>query len=443
MVSISKKRDQFRLVRSRLTGVILIGVMGFLVIGVVFQPVASSLPQVAPQQAQIPIPENTPTPIGLPEENPNAVVCTEGSTDEVCTQPDPDPVEDMEEITSEDTPLEQIIDETKDTISDVVLPDTGSTTISLISEISKTDSTGFTTIVSESFNVQALSFFVEDESDRDFENGRLVIKLKAKSSEPTDFIEGTSTLDILIGNQTIFPEQIPMTVSAVSGTNGTNMKFISQTGIESDSFTFSFADHLNSFPFQGVTEIEVKVNDLSLTLNSSEEFGATSLNVFSMNIATDPDLIVVTNEQGETQRIYPSDIGFAYHNTGLFSLDSSGSGQCRGYNTRDSGTIEIFDSENVLLESGRLKVGNTYTSECGRFFNAISLTLDRNTEYRLVHSGDTDTTANFDITFETPKSQKNFSLRCYYGNSAPLAWHNCNYPSPDGSEVIHAPPPTS
>lgn len=430
-----------RLIRSRLTGVILIGIMGFLVIGIVFQPVASSISNVAPQtQFEIPIPENIPPPVNRPEINPDATVCVEESTEPECietTEPEPE----QEPITSDDTVIEQIIDETKDTISDVVLPDIGSKTLTLVSEVSKIDSTGFSTVVTKSFDVIGLSFFVEDESNRDFENGFLEIKINIKSPDPQDLITGSSTMDILIGNQTIFTEQIPMTVSEISGVNGTNMEFISPTGTKSDSFTFSFADNLDKFPVQGVTKVEVKINNLNLELDSTEQFGATSLDIFSMNIATDPDLVIVQNEEGETQRIYPKDISFKYHNSGRFSLDGT---QCRGYNTRDAGTIEIFDSENTLLQSGQLKIGSdTYGINCGRNFNVLSLTLDRDTTYRLVHTANptTDSTLStqFDVTFTTPKSQKNYSLQCFWGNLPPLAWNTCSHPSPDGSEIILKP----
>src|SRR3972149_10350633 len=116
-------------------------------------------------------------------------------------------------ITSNSTITEQVCDE--------LGIGCGTTSLTLTSEVAKTDSSGVKTIQTDSFDIGMLGFFVEDASSRDFKSGFLEFRLKIQSPIPEDMIDGTGTFDILIANQTIFTEQIPISVSATSGQNGT------------------------------------------------------------------------------------------------------------------------------------------------------------------------------------------------------------------------------
>ena len=410
------------------------------IIGKAYADALGILPETAPDQFEIPI--NEPPPVGEPEINPEAEVCLEDSVKPEC-QEETEPEPEIPPITSEDPPIEQLCDEDPDNIlcqiiEPIIEPETN--TIRLSGLIAKTDSDSVTTIAETSFNIPLQSLFINPETNRDFETGSLDIRVIGNTSATDLSLTGSGELDILIANQTIFTQPIQITFNKALGSGEITTGLQLSTGGEVlNGFTFSFEEHRDKFPVQGTAELQVNLSNVEIIIDSRETFASQELNLLTMTIETDPNLILIINEEGNVERVFPTDVGFAYHNTGNFALKSGGF--CGSYWTRHSGTIEIFDSENVRLASGVLKIGNTYTSQCGRNHNVISLTLERDQTYRLVHSGDTQINANFDITFTTPQSQKNYSLQCFYGNSAPLVWHTCTYPSPDGTEVLHAPPP--
>jgi len=498
----SARLNVLRLRRGRTVGIGLIAIMGFLVFGFVFlEPVASSLPVIAPPEETNPfeipfveevIPDTVQEEVGQSTEEIEEIV-KDVSTDQgliqiddfdgsttpdpepdnqiICVVPDliqtpelqtPEPFQpvetpmpsiditpeieskpiipfdidtiqssvvcvEQEQITSEDPVLVQIIDETKDTNADIILPDTGSDTIQIIAEVTKTDSLGFSTVSETSFDLFVQSFLVEQGTNRDFESGSLEIRIRAIASNPDFTITGSSNFDLLIGGNTIFTMQVPVTFSGISGEDGV----IGQFGGTSGSFVFFFADHLDEFPTLGTTMLEMKLNNVDINLDSRENFGATVLDLFTMNIDTDPDQILITDEQGEVQRIYPKDTKIRYFNSGDRVRDDSK--RCLSSWTMHGGTIELYDSENNLLIKNELRVIPCIVT--GAF--PADLLLFRNQEYRLVHTLDSNPETNFDIKFTTPKSQKIFNLGCYWSNSIGVG---CTYPNADGSDVLRAPP---
>ncbi len=389
------------------------------------------------------------------------IVCEEGSDCEL-----------LPPITSEDPPEKQIGDEldglcTEDNIESCVPitiqvcpPFCGTDTIRLNSLIAKTDSQGTKTFVTESIQVQMLSFFVEDTTNIDFSDGFLEIRTKVFASDPTLRIVGSATFDIRVNNQTILPTGIEFTVNGIelpdgfgavavldiscedpitgvrnesceflSNPLGVGGVFISPTGIESNTFTFSFKDNLDKFP-DGISTLEFVLIDSEFTLDSRSSFGATKLVLFTMTIASDPNLIIITDEMGELQRIYPKDDRIVYYNYGDKYVDGL---NCRSYWARHAGTISLFDSEDNLLVSKAMP-----HSRCSTF-TAFDLNIFRNQEYRLVHvsNGNDHPETHFDVKFTTPKSQKNISLACYWSNTVGVG---CTYPNADVSEILRAPP---
>lgn len=436
-----------------------IGIAGVLIYLFVV-PILLVTPNIAPEiPPEFEIPINVPIPVGLPDPNPDADFCLEESTGETCTEnvdegeiiiacEDVVPPNCMEvpPISSEDPPIEQIIDEIpEEEPVQIILPDPEviENTVRLFSKVTKIDSDLVSTVIETGFDIPLAQLFVESASNRNFDSGSLVIEILGNTSATDLSLVGTAELDILIANQTVLIQPLQVSFSKTTDTGEVIGEFVSPTGQKSNDFAFFFADNLDKFPTQGTTELKITLNNVEITIDSRESFASSELNLLTMTIDTDPNLLLITNEQGDIERILPKDIGLTYHNLGSISIRSNGL-QCGGYHVRDSGNIEIFNSEGTSLDSGRLKLGDTYGTACGRLYNVIQVTLDRDTEYRLVHTDTTDPSADFDITFKTPISQKNFGLRCYHGTASAgqgLAWYNCNYPSPDGSEILYAPPP--
>jgi len=413
----SSRINTLRLIRSRGTGFALIGVFGFLIAGFVFgSPVIEAIPNIAPpetvseSQLQLPFEETF--------VNDTSIVI-----DDVPIPDDP--------VSSDDSPLEQIVDEVVDTPADIILPDVGSNKITLMSEVTKIDSQGNSTVITGAFDVLALAFFVEEETDVDFEQGRLEIRLWAISSEPELRVDGTGLFDILINNQTIFTVPIPIIVGGISGESGATFNFISETGIESQVFIFSFADHVDKFVNEAVTPLEIKVTSLDLTLDNRDKFGSTELTIFTMDIARDPNRILILNEQGGFDKIFPTDDilnvkAVRYANRLQPHIDL--------IQLKDSTGNPIFTSTAgcPITQLDRNNILSCTDSNDGGV-KLVNFELQRDSTYTLRVKGETSQNRgafDFTSTWDTPKSQKNYSFICqwYQGGDPPFrgAQNDCH-----------------
>lgn len=421
-------KGKLRVLRARSTGFTLLGIMGFLIAGFVLEPIASSLPDIAPQsEFQIPFTQENQNVDNQLKDNtiPEGIVNTPPKPNE---QPQTLPEFIMDDppvptITSNDTTIEQIVDETKDTPADVILPNTGSQTINLIAEISKQDSTGKITVVTNSFSVQALSFFAEKGTNIDYQNGFLVIKLSAISSDPNLKVSGTGDFDILIANKTILTSKIPITVNGISGVNGTNFLFASSIGQLSDLYTFSFKTNEAKFPASGSTLLEFKISNLKLKLDDKKDFGSNLLDIFSMTIDTDQNQLIIADQNGVLQRIYPSDdiLSISSRVTVTNAYSAYGNYCIFGITSPPMGSVLVLDSADKLISQGDQVTAGSYLTigGCGTIMSTgdkalIDTKLQRDQIYRVKIQSPTPA----DFTFTTPKSQKTYSFYCIQGTSS-------------------------
>jgi len=465
--------------------IILVGLVGIFIAGTFFgAPLIEAVSHVAPQeQFEIPFTE--------PPVSPDATLCEEPTTDASCfiDAPEDDPPDPIPPpITSDDPPPKQIIDElpeplpflcTEDNVESctplqiqVCPPLCGSNNIRMLSLVTKTDSAGDITFTRGTLDIPLASFFVEETTNIDYSNGFLEIRTKVFPSNPDLRVTGTALFDILINNKSALSQPVNYQVNGkpcfadcpipdvqcqddlcefVSFNIGSvNGIFVSTTGIKSPSFLFSIGKNIDKFDIlQGVNVLEFVLLDVDIKLTkevqcvtapcdpvSVDSFGANKLVLFTMDIARDPDLIIITDEEGGTSRVFPTDDRFRYTNSGDRFIDR---GTCRSYWIKTSGTIELYDSENTLLKSSVMNAPrcSTHTS--------IDIQLQRDQTYRLVHtsvgtSNDVSKTL-FDITFTTPKSQKNLTFGCYWGSSVSSVQTgiSCTYPNEDVTETIRIP----
>jgi len=398
----SSLKDKLRLRRSRAVGLTLIFIIMFMIGGFFFgSPFVNSLDNLAPQQ-QIPIPvggdtAGTDPSVNIPVDQ---------------TQPDQSANENPnEQITSNADLCTQIGDESGSPLY------CSSNPLVIESTVLKIDSNGNEVVSISRSIVPALSF-VEDISNIDFSTGRLEISTILENPELASII-GSADFDILIDNQTIFTSPISVewspTATSFSTVNG---EFVTSTG-RSSEFIFLFADHLDKFPTIGVTPLEIKLNNVDITVESRDKFGADSLLIFRMNIATDPDTVVIVDEEQGNQLIFATDDQLFLQSKQVVKLTSNSTNLNRGFPCPEMGSINVLDFDNKPLffaqqtpvcveqsvDSGGTPTAPIYLTGSVPLLDEL---IQRNSTYNIIISSPTP--ANFLV--QTPNSQKNYSFYC-------------------------------
>lgn len=205
---------------------------------------------------------------------------------------------------SEDPIIVQICDELN--------LDCGSTTFVLSSKVTKIDSAGEVEVVEGRFGFEQLALFVEDISDKDYSTGRLIIELKI-IGEPNTAISGTGTtqLGLLIPNrafQSLLTTDLELQIEETTNADGEAIVFfIGPTGALSPDFTFEFANvEITDFPNEAVTTLVLHLDFLNIS-DGTNDFAIRNVDLFSMDIFRDDQKILIINEEGITERVYPSD----------------------------------------------------------------------------------------------------------------------------------------
>lgn len=217
---------------------------------------------------------------------------------------DSEPVEqpEQEPETSIDDPFTQICDQTPDLI---ICGDSRS--LELLTTVLKTDSAGVQTTVETTTGIPQLSFFVEDTSNIDYRNGQLQFEIQIKGDPNLSYL-GTGKVDLLIGNQSVFTVPVDVKVDGIADEEGkVDLLFISPTGIPSSLILFDFADNFNTFPDESITPVRLHVVDLNISGERDQDFALIDSDVFTMDIAREEIKLLITDEEGITTRVYPSD----------------------------------------------------------------------------------------------------------------------------------------
>jgi len=322
------------------------------------------------------------------------------------------------EETSTDPPLEQICDiEPENLLCQIISP---STALQLKSIVTKIDSSGLETIEE---NIFTFAFFVEEQTDIDFRTGFLETELII-ISDPNSVIQAIGNVDVLINGQSILSSPIPIGIMGTTDQSGEiTLPFLSPTGQPSNKFTFSFNEHFNTFNNNQVNKVEIKIDQLDVTKDNTEEFSMTEQTVFEIDINKDANKIIITDEESGTLRIYPTDSRLIITSKsvnvqggscaiGIFSgAGSTGTtsgtfpDSCVGTISRLShGTAPAPDILGIILldSDGQLitnKVGGT-----GKVFDEL---LTRNANYTLKISS-----PNIDSQLSFGKSQETQSYTC-------------------------------
>jgi hypothetical protein len=233
---------------------------------------------------------------------------------------------------SEDPPIEQICDTDPSNIICQVAGEP-TTAIILTSKVEKISSSGISEFISGEFGLNQLAFFVEESTNIDYANGRLIFELGTISDRPNHQysarnIDGIlmgctnptnigciAKFDILISDQSIFTEQLELGIVRTGDDEGVAQLLFLPSG--STSFTFTFADHFDKFGNEQITRIKAVVTELNIAeaLSFPEQlpsdvvqFATTDQQVFAMEIARDNEQIIIIDEMtNSTSRVFPTD----------------------------------------------------------------------------------------------------------------------------------------
>jgi len=212
---------------------------------------------------------------------------------------------------SEDPIIVQICDELN--------LDCGSTSFVLSSKVTKIDSAGEVEVVEGRFGFEQLALFVEDVSDKDYATGKLIIELKI-IGEPNTAISGNvdildrtgqAQLGLLIPNlafPTLLTTDLELQVEETTNADGEAIVFfIGPTGALSPDFTFEFANvEITDFPNEAITPLVLHLDFLNISVGTND-FSIRNVDLFTMDIFRDDQKILIVNEEGITERVYPSD----------------------------------------------------------------------------------------------------------------------------------------
>ncbi len=313
--------------------------------------------------------------------------------------------------------------------------------VELLSKIVKIDNNGTRFESQLNFIIPQLSFFVEDTTNLDFDNGFIENQLFIVT-DPTIAVSGKGFFDIKIGNQTILTEPIQISVSGMSDPNGEiPILFVSPLGSTSDIFLFQFKENIDKFTTQGLTKIEYKISGLTLSANNFD-FGIEDTIIFEMEIARDPNKIIITNEEGATLRVFPFDQ--------VVSLCSSSSKYCykqcwqrsvrfgcikyrtvcQGIAPPLVGAWEFFkfdvDGKESLFESGA-----SFTGAC-----PLNIIVQRDEVYKIEVSSPTAGT----VKWKSSEEQEKYRFNCVQGYDRTIGFTGttCNFRPQDNQAFINS-----
>jgi len=403
-MSVASRRNRFRLIRSRLTGGILVGVMTFLILGVVFAPAVgkvsiqeSGATQTVDQKVKAQL-ANIRDQVGDTVQ----VSVTVGGGEDLTELP--------QVVTSDDSAIDQIRDET-------IIPD-ASPSFKLNADITKIDSTGHATTSRVSLGFTQLAF-VEDTTAIDFSEGFIEIRMKIEGQRNINAVL-SGNFDVLIADRTILsqPFQLRLVQSATDSSGISNILFIDPIGNQNQLYTFSFEDNINKFPDRRVTELTFEINNVRLQSNS-DQFALDKSEIFSMSINQDRSKTVIIDERGE-----PALVSLKDDTITISALPKSIGNDC--IPNPPMGDVFLATASNpndrIKIFSGVGTGQRDATPTCFNPLPTVSITdIARNTDY-IIQFSDPLTVVNI----STPNSQKDYNYSCQY-NDVTKTLRVCNF----------------
>ena len=419
------RRNVLRLRRGRLVGGGMLVVMTFLIVGIVFVPVVSSIENIAPPPQEIPVPDlpsedEIPNHDEILEENPDL------NPDDYLDPSEGIPPEEEpnfdQPITSDDDILTQIGDENSNSTIPNIFPT--SPTVGLLAEITFIDSNGTKTTDEFRQEFVALGFFGEQISGRDFSSGFIEIRMWIEG-EPDVAYGGNGFFDFLVSDNSVDNGLTTINTAGVTDQNGLlQIEFSLPSGQRSFVYTFSFEDNTDRFPLNSRQVVSAEVRDLVILKELRDKFEIVFAEIFTMDILNSADAITFANLEGGIEVAFPTDNSLKIsRNTEVGKLPKVA-----------MGVITVTDANGLIVASAPATTAQlcglaiSTTHRCPTSFGSSESLVDvlvaRDTTYNIKITDPTP--FDFNVTF--PLSQKNFDFSC-----------RIHYEDPNNTGRLHPP----
>jgi len=308
----------------------------------------------------------------------------------------------------------------------------------IIAEVTKIFTDGTEQTETSEFQFIPLQLFVEDTSNKDFSQGRLITKLSVRS-DPNTFVEGSGKFDMFLNNMTINPTPTDFTFSGTTNQNGTiPVQFISPTGVPSADILLNIEPIQTDISLTGITPLEFKIFDVTATVNTFDYEISTEQNVFEFDFFRDPNIILIIDSAGNEVRGFPTDDLFRFG-----ALDGSSSLKRCYKNTRYSCWMTTsystpLGSPTIASVEVRNSAGNLIFQNLAPFTKTYIINnepITRNDTYTVKYGRVTSANAGSlpagQFTFTTPETQMNYNYRCTISQSTAVigsGWcSSCTY----------------
>jgi len=293
---------------------------------------------------------------------------------------------------SEDPPITQVCDQLD--------LGCGSEIMDLQATITKIDSFGNETKITETFGIQQLAFLA-DPTGFDFKDGFLELALQVNTKRDLT-IESSGLFDVFLNGESILTEPIMIQNMGITDENGgLPIEFLSPTGLPSPQYTFNFGLNFDKFINEKVNPLELRLLNLDVT-RDQDSFSIINQTIITLDIERDDIKILVIDEEfGEAKRIFPTDSRVII--SSIKKTLTSVSGACAGLTVGTAiapqiGAIEIFDENGDLVVRSLGGSGNNFFDEL----------VTRNANYTMNIFFPTDSTF-----LEYGKSQETKSFQCW------------------------------
>lgn len=289
----------------------------------------------------------------------------------------------------------------------------------IIAEVTKIFTDGTTQIETSEFQFIPLQLFVEDTSNKDFSQGRLITKLFIRS-DPNTFVEGSGKFDMFLNNMTINPIPTDFTFSGTTNQNGTiPVQFISPTGVPSADILLNIEPIQTDISLTGITPLEFKIFDVTGTVNTFDYAISDVQNVFEFDFFRDPQIILLLDSSGNEVRGFPTDDLLRFG-----ALDGSASlKRCYKHSRTSCWMTTSYSvglgSPTIASVEVRNSAGDLLFQNLSPFTKSYIINnepITRNDTYTVKYGRVTSANAGSlpagQFTFTTPETQMNYNYRC-------------------------------
>lgn len=298
---------------------------------------------------------------------------------------------------SEDDPITQVCDQLE--------IDCGTEIMELNAKITKIDSQGNSTELTNTFQIPALSFLA-DPTDFDFKDGVLELRLGINTKRNI-MIESAGTFDVFVNNETINNEPIKIRANGITDNDGLiDIEFVSPTGFGSPLYTFNFGQNFDKFINEQINPLELRILKLDVTriedIPIHKDFSILDQEIITLDIERDDIKIIIQDEEfGTFSRVYPTDSRIVIGSFPKTLVAISGACIGKGATTAPApqiGRVEVFDSNGELVTFSNGGTGLRFMDEL----------LTRNANYTVTMFFPTD-----QGIIEYGKSQETKTFECH------------------------------